>query len=510
MLPHLTSKLLTKFTHIWECHSTFAPPSLLPQSTTGALDSPPALTTLSQLLASSETLTITFPLFRIWLTSRSQTGHVYITNVGHPLPYPISPALFPASTVTYQQHGSTLSQTFNRPTLPYSLPISATSFSVLYLSTTLTTFSQSTIICQVALFYRYGFTFLSQLGQWDLDLTSYLPLTFCPFHLAFSPAQNLIARDWPIVSSWLSSLPSYLSSLSYPDITLLFPQLFRQYLAEHIILALSQFSSAFPHQAPRHLFSSNASHVNHGHSSSVNFAVITNGNTFSASLNAFGPRPTILQGEAYGIVAAFLLARQHQTQCSSTRNAGIDAEDFGLAGIDNGASTTVYTDHLNSVHFINSFNTSTSLTSHPACSLYCWILNIRSPTSPRPTSPSPAQVPTATLRLEHVRAHTSSTSLPSALNCLADHIASSSQWFFVPPPAVPVPTFTMDLFTPYSSSSGFIESNLATHIDQALSRNMSTYPLCIVSHLLYDANSPPQYPYLHALSSYSAVIQLYS
>ncbi|KAF8964936.1 hypothetical protein BDZ97DRAFT_1659533 [Flammula alnicola] len=304
---------------------------------------------------------------------------------------------------------------------------------------------------------RYGFSFLSQLGQWNLDPTSFLPLTFCPFHFTFSPAQALITRDWPTVSLWLSSLPSSLSSLSYPDITLLLPRPLRQYLAEHVVLALSQFSSAFPHQAPRHLFSSDASHVNRGNSSTVIFAVIANGNAFSASLNTFGPRATILQGEAYGIVATSLLAREHQARRLY-------------------ASTTVYTDHLNSVRLINNANasTSTSLTSHPARSLYRWILDIRSSTSPS-NAPVPAATPPS---LEHI--------------------------------PVPVPTFTMDPFTPYSPSNGFIECNIMTHIDQALSRNVSTAPSCIVSRLLYDANSPPQYPYSRALSSYSATIQLYS
>ncbi|KAF8959911.1 hypothetical protein BDZ97DRAFT_1835533 [Flammula alnicola] len=112
--------------------------------------------------------------------------------------------------------------------------------------------------------------------------------------------------------------------------------------------------------------------------------------------------------------------------------------------------------------------------------------------------------------LEHTRAHTTSPSLPSALNRLADHIASQSQRFFAPPPAVPVPTFSMDPYTPYSESNGYIESNITLHIDNALTRHTRTQHPSIAFPILYDTTPPPPYPYTHAASAYSATIQLYS
>ena len=87
----------------------------------------------------------------------------------------------------------------------------------------------------------------------------------------------------------------------------------------------------------------------------------------------------ILHGEAYPIAAASILARLSPQ------------------------SITIYSDHLNSIRLLTSHPSALSLKNNPALSLYRWILNIWD-SMPRPPL------------LSHVRAHTSSLTIPSQLN----------------------------------------------------------------------------------------------
>ena len=115
--------------------------------------------------------------------------------------------------------------------------------------------------------------------------------------------------------------------------------------------------------------------------------------------------------------------------------------------------------------------------------------------------------------LSHVRAHTSSISVPSQLNRLADHLASTSNSLFLPPPSLPLPTFFMDNYIPFSSSYGFIESNLSSFCDAQISSldaaHLDTFHEPHPSSSCFDNIPPPSYPYFKATSSYSMTIQLY-
>ena len=136
-----------------------------------------------------------------------------------------------------------------------------------------------------------------------------------------------------------------------------------------------------------------------------------------------------------------------------------------------------------------------SLHNNYARSLYQWLLNIWfSRHKPH---------------LSHVRAHTGNTDIASTLNHTADHLATASQQFSLPPPSVPVPTLFIDNFL----LSGFIESSISSFVDYSLASSASQLlntchePLPPLS--LFDMNPPPC-PYINAPSSYSAVIQLYA
>jgi len=71
----------------------------------------------------------------------------------------------------------------------------------------------------------------------------------------------------------------------------------------------------------------------------------------------------------------------------------------------------------------------------------------------------------------------------------------------------------MDNFALYSPSHGFVDSNTCQFIDSLLSQHTSfsldTYHAPIIPSPLFDRTPPPTYSYLQALSSFSAVVQLY-
>ena len=115
--------------------------------------------------------------------------------------------------------------------------------------------------------------------------------------------------------------------------------------------------------------------------------------------------------------------------------------------------------------------------------------------------------------LSHVCAHTNSQAIASQLNCLADHLATSSNSLSLPPPSLPLPTFFMDTYVPFSFSHDYIESNISSFTNSQLSiidsANLNTFHEPVPSINCFDNILPPTYPYTKALSSYSAVIQLY-
>ncbi|KAJ7343258.1 hypothetical protein DFH08DRAFT_702295 [Mycena albidolilacea] len=164
--------------------------------------------------------------------------------------------------------------------------------------------------------------------------------------------------------------------------------------------------------------------------------------------------------------------------------------------------STLYTDHLNSVHIINDSKTvidqAPRLRTLNGRSYYRWILAL--------TTNNP-------LRISYTPGHSDEVSLPARLNYEADHYASSAQWQPREILSAPIPPFFMDEYTFYSHDDGWTESNIMTYLHK--SRSLSTSQALASGHQLrmtlhlYDPRPPPEFPYTHAYSAYSVLVQLY-
>ncbi|KAG6828080.1 hypothetical protein H0H92_009308 [Tricholoma furcatifolium] len=142
-----------------------------------------------------------------------------------------------------------------------------------------------------------------------------------------------------------------------------------------------------------------------------------------------------------------------------------------------------------------------------------------------PNTPSPPTLPvpnpsllqdhtSAPISTIHIKAHTSTNSVPANLNRLADTLASSAHYIHLPPISAPLPTFSMDPFTPYTDHDGWIETPIQSFVTNHLFRAHISHLVSPLSSLLlqpylYDTRPPPDYPYSRAPSSFSAVVQLY-
>ena len=307
---------------------------------------------------------------------------------------------------------------------------------------------------------------------------------FLPSQLHFPPHLYFLTRDWPILSHWLQYLPTLLSQVSFPDLSLLLPPSSRQKIAENHIrhLTSSPFHS-FPldhhhiTDPPHDFFACDGSMVTNAVSRrrTITFAVASPQSAFAASLHPSAHQTNILHGEVYGLVASSILS-------SHIPHAHL------------------FSDHLNSVRLLSTNLSLLSLRNNSARSLYRWLLSLWS------SGPQP--------QLNHVRTHTNATDIPSRLNNIADSLATASQSFPLLPSSAPVPTSFMDLFMLFSPSHGCVESSITSFIDSSLARfltlSLNTCQQPLPPLPLFNTTPPPSYPYTKAPSSYSAMVQLYA
>ena len=181
-----------------------------------------------------------------------------------------------------------------------------------------------------------------------------------------------------------------------------------------------------------------------------------------------------MHGEVYALISSFLLSTSSSSPVS------------------------IFSDHLPSVCCITSAPTvpsslCPSFASSSARSLYQWLRSL--------------VVANPHCSVQHVYAHTSSTAPASLTNKLVDLYATSAQR------QCKVPSFTMDRFTPFHPSFGYIETNLSSFVPHllafVLSQDSSFHPLQHLPYFLYDSHPPPTHPYLHATSAFAAALQLY-
>jgi hypothetical protein len=190
-----------------------------------------------------------------------------------------------------------------------------------------------------------------------------------------------------------------------------------------------------------------------------------------------GRNISILHGELVGIILALTLS-------------------------DPKVPSTLYTNHLNSVRIIDDSKTiidqAPRLRTLNGRSYYRWILALAT------NNP---------LHITYTPGHSDEVSLPARLNHEADHYASSAQRQAREILPAPIPTF-MDEYTFYSHDDGWIESSITTYLHKSKSRSASRTLANGHQHRmalhLYDPRPPPEFPYTHAYSAYSALVQLYA
>ncbi|RDX46496.1 hypothetical protein OH76DRAFT_1558338 [Lentinus brumalis] len=367
---------------------------------------------------------------------------------------------------------------------------------------------------------RAGITHLHQVASW-----SYSGPGCASQGARLIPHPNLDAvlrrysagRDWPTVARWLGQLTLEDLTRAAAGIlrgsrsrdgdhrghhgqhdarwTLALPRKVRQDAAEWLIRAAASLSNTppLPSDEFANIIASDASAVDRSWpfceaSKHVTFAAASTTSTLLMSISPLDRCASSLHGEILGLISATLLHLHSPQQSSSP--------------------PTLFTDHLNSVRFVDNHLTLPS--DHykppsftPALSLYTWLFDLlaRSPTPPI---------------ISYTPAHTSSTSLPARANSFVDRLASSPDAHSLqnPPLAISLPTFTLPDYSLHSPTHGYIESGLPAFLSSRatalLASRPDIRPNLSLFRALYDAHAPPLHPYTRASSAYSAAVQLYS
>jgi hypothetical protein len=352
-------------------------------------------------------------------------------------------------------------------------------------------------------FECHGYQLLHTFGSFTTRPHSSIFSFFQPANLLFPSSQYYLARDWPTVCTWFSFLVPALHHFTCHNPSLLYSRSLQQSLTEQAILSLTHFPLvSSPHLPPQGYFASDALSRTLNGRVSTTLAALGDSTALVARVGGPHQHVSILQGEAYGIASMSLLA-----ECA-------------LRSRPRPPQLHLYTDHLPSITTLATRLSNFQLKTHPARSLYRWIASIwLCITKSRYLSPSSScrtlslQIPDFPhpLSLIHSPAHTNSTSLPATLNRTADTLASSSNHPLYPP-ALPLPTFAMDDYMPFTMNLGFIQSDLLSFISSTYHSLFSTSLNTLhapTSLFLYNTTPPPAYPYLKALSAFSATLQLY-
>ena len=331
------------------------------------------------------------------------------------------------------------------------------------------------------MFCRENFAFLRQWGSWSDSPNSVS--CFSPFPSNPSPPGSTPHSHWPAVVRWLRNLP--ISLLSVGDFLLTFDRSHRRQQAFHHILSSSSLTSF---ARPGASFISPDNHLlwaSDGSACPDSPSVIAS--VFGPSSVAFhfnASSHNIIHAEIFGLILAAILA--------ISQNSPLPVR--------------ILTDHLNSVRLLQDARFF-PLPSHfwnavSGRAFYQWLIHLL------------RQLPVDSIDIVHIKAHTDLSDTPSLMNCAADHIAVSPHLHPAYTPVAPEPTFDMDEFALWSSSKGYIDSNLSLLSDDLLiACTMSSFAhdlsLCMPSPL-YHHHHPPSYPYERAYSAYSALVQLYA
>ncbi|KAF8870995.1 hypothetical protein CPB85DRAFT_1353169, partial [Mucidula mucida] len=211
------------------------------------------------------------------------------------------------------------------------------------------------------------------------------------------------------------------------------------------------------------------------------------------------------------LIAAVTGPRTLVMRVAGTAKSILHAEVFAqimdsliATDIDNMGRHRLLTDHMNSVRLVDDSQTVVDiqprLRNLPGRSYYRWLLSILQRNRH--------------MHLEYTKAHTGGDSIESRLNDEADHYASGSHAVSTRLPIAPEPTFFMNDYTFFSDDHGWIESDIKTYLTSVFARRTSREFGYGHKHRmatwLYDKRPPPSFPYTHAVSAYSAAVQLYA
>lgn len=319
-----------------------------------------------------------------------------------------------------------------------------------------------------------GFRLLSHIGGWTvncLNLTTF-SVRALP-HGNWSPTQK---KNWNLIKNALSQ--AQIGALYSGPADLLLSRSLRQQQAEEYIQSLVLSNLFLPSEVSQgtQIWGTDGSMLPASagplDDKSVTSA-ITGPHTIVMKLR--GRNISILHGELVGIIGGLVLS---------------DSQDN---------STVIYTDHLNSTRLIDDSRTSANIEARirhmNGRSYYKWILHL---------------LGSRQAAIRYTKGHSAESSIPSILNASADYYASKSQHIHPYLHHAPLPTFFMDHFTFFTSVDGWIESNIRGFTDRMLSAQCSRelelkHGLRLVRSV-YDPTPPPTYPYLRALSCYSALL----
>ena len=280
---------------------------------------------------------------------------------------------------------------------------------------------------------RVGITMVSHLGKWKKD---------------FSGTWIFEAQDRPHTMNWTEATHrswdkavflarnAQLTWLFEGEEDLLLPRDKRRNDAENQIRILSQLMEFTPSRiSNRSLWASDGT-MTPAVSGILDDKSVTAALTGPVTMvmRLRGSNTNILHGEVFGLIMGHILA--------------IPDED-----------NTLYTDHLNSVCFLQDSHTcidqEKGLRYRNGRSLLRWLLLLSGD---------------ARVEVCYTKGHSDADSLESKLNDSADHYAVTAQKHLHQIPVAPTPTFTMNDYTYTRDSDGWIESNICIYMDLLLAQ----------------------------------------
>ncbi|KAF5373304.1 hypothetical protein D9615_007407 [Tricholomella constricta] len=330
---------------------------------------------------------------------------------------------------------------------------------------------------------RRGFTTIAHLGTVSFSPDYYTPLfrAATPPTVRDAPRSSSLSRDWHSFMSWFTYTFRSITTTSPAGPDLLLPPIVHQEAAEHLLLSMSSSPPYLTHHnLPDRVYASDASSIPPAPPTILPTVPFTR-------------PPSSLTCSVIGPDSGFLASMATLRYIASTSHAEVAGCLSAVLRAQHQSGGTIYTDYLPVVNWLSSQSAAPS-------AYHRWLQDI--------TQRSPD---TGVL---HVKAHTTSSSLPARLNRAADHAALHCHSLYNPPPSFPAPTFHLQPYCFFAPGRGFFEGNLPQYLQKQQAAAFNTSKAVWSTHLtspnLYDSTPPPLFPYQRSPYAYAAIIQLYA